>query len=430
MRRVPDISLPEVVKRGGDELITQLRTYDLITPLFGGGVNPGEADPVTVIRGQSVRGHLRFWWRACRGGMFGGDLDRMRQAEDSLWGAAGSEERTSPSRVQVTVQPIDQGRPESPFEYNAGGHPRARPPWREVAYAAFPLQPSDEEAQRRVKPKEMRVGVSFLLKLEFPKDASGDVEAALRAWETFGGIGGRTRRGFGALRLAGINGVKVPAPVADDIAVNISDLLKTHVADGVWPDGVPHLNRDAHSFELTVSMRGELSAWQYLIEQYKNFRQARRAGGERPGRSYWPEPDAVRRLTRRSSPQHQQPVSDIDKFPRGAFGLPIIFHFKDRDDPPPTNTLKGPDHDRLASRLLLRPLACAGGQTAGLAIILNAPKAPPGGLVLEVKPKSGRTQEFPVSSELNSDEAARISPLRNQSDPLRAFLSSLQETNK
>lgn len=433
MRRVPDITLPEVVMRRDDALISQSRVYELITPLFGGGVDPGEADPVTVIRGQSVRGQLRFWWRACRGGMFGGSLERMRGAEDSLWGAAGSGQRTNPSKVQVFVETIKQGDAESPFEYSDKGHPRARREWSNVAYAAFPLQPSDEESKKRVTPKAVRTGISFLLKLEFPKDAINDVEAALWAWETFGGIGGRTRRGFGALRLASIDGQQVPAPTTGDIAVNtvnITSLLEKHVEQGIWPDSVPHLNRDLRSFELTAPMPGALSAWQHLIGQYKNFRQARRDGDKRPGRSYWPEPDAIRRLTGHRDQRHRQEVSDVNRFPRASFGLPIIFHFKDRDDPPPTNTLKGPEHDRLASRLLLRPLACTGGRTMGLAVILDAPKAPPGGLVLEVKPKSGRLKSFDVSAELSGDEAARILPLKNHTDPLRAFLSTLSETTK
>ena len=53
-------------------LMTQTRSYELMTPLFGGGAKPGRADSDLVIRGSGIRGQLRFWWRACRGGQFGG----------------------------------------------------------------------------------------------------------------------------------------------------------------------------------------------------------------------------------------------------------------------------------------------------------------------------------------------------------------------
>src|SRR5436190_2212651 len=90
---------PAQVERHTGETIAQVREYRLITPLFGGGVNPREADPISVVRASEVRGHLRFWWRATRGGQFGGDLEKMKQAEDLLWGST-----EHPSLVGVEVK--------------------------------------------------------------------------------------------------------------------------------------------------------------------------------------------------------------------------------------------------------------------------------------------------------------------------------------
>ena len=41
----------------------QTYTIHVVTPMFGGGVEPGVNDPITPIRPTSIRGHLRFWWR-------------------------------------------------------------------------------------------------------------------------------------------------------------------------------------------------------------------------------------------------------------------------------------------------------------------------------------------------------------------------------
>lgn len=41
-------------------------------------------------------------------------------------------------------------------------------------------------------------------------------------------------------------------------------------------------------------------------------------------------------------------------FPRAAFGLPIVFHFKDHADPE-DHVLKPSGHERMASPLILRP---------------------------------------------------------------------------
>jgi CRISPR-associated protein Cmr1 len=101
----PALALDLNKKRAGTEtveLLTQVREYELLTPLFGGGVEAATADPVTVIRGSSVRGQLRFWWRACRGGQFNGDLKQMKKAENLLWGAAS----TGPSQVQIAIRQL------------------------------------------------------------------------------------------------------------------------------------------------------------------------------------------------------------------------------------------------------------------------------------------------------------------------------------
>src|SRR6266581_2483452 len=89
MRKQPG-SPPALTEKQNDKVITQVREYELITPLFGGGVVPGEADPVTIVRATEIRGQLRFWWRACRGGKpeFKGDTAEMKKAEDRIWGKA------------------------------------------------------------------------------------------------------------------------------------------------------------------------------------------------------------------------------------------------------------------------------------------------------------------------------------------------------
>src|SRR5205085_1302593 len=73
------------------------------------------------------------------------------------------------------------------------------------AYAAFPLQHSEEELRQMMPPsKKVRDNVNFRLTISFPSNRKDDVAAALWAWETFGGIGARTRRGFGALHCTNV----------------------------------------------------------------------------------------------------------------------------------------------------------------------------------------------------------------------------------
>src|SRR5215213_3096694 len=65
MRKAPP--LPANTKRRAENAET--RTYGFLTYVMGGGVRIREhqklSDPVTPVRSASIRGQLRFWWRAC-----------------------------------------------------------------------------------------------------------------------------------------------------------------------------------------------------------------------------------------------------------------------------------------------------------------------------------------------------------------------------
>jgi CRISPR-associated protein Cmr1 len=350
------------------DYITQTRHYRLITPLFGGGVEPGRCDPVTVVRAGEIRGHLRFWWRATRGGQFSGNLARMKEAEDALWGAAGNEQDGGPSKVEVVVHKAAQNQRGRPFiaQNPKGKEVPIGKPDSLYSYVAFPLRDTPE--------LPVLENVAFSLTITFPKENDEDVEAALWAWETFGGIGARTRRGFGALQLCKIDGVdQSDLPVANREAV--SKWLQSRLAQftGTWPDNVPHLSSTT-SFKVTQPKGNALDAWKFLIERLKNFRQP-------PPRSQrnWQDVDAVAQFIKQNPGQNTplQPIS-IAKFQRAVFGLPIVYQNLKVRGLPEQMTLQGAtkEQERLASPLILRPLACDDGKTVGVGLILQGTQLP------------------------------------------------------
>jgi CRISPR-associated protein Cmr1 len=414
--------------------ISQVREYKLITPLFGGGVEPAKADPVTVIRAPEIRGHLRFWWRACRGGQFN-TLADMKRAEDDLWGAAATEDGGGPSKVQVVVE-TDLDNVPQPVQPN----PKIAHP-----YATFPLQPTDEERSKGIKPKTLRpAGIKFKLKVYFPEDLSEEqktgIEAALWAWETFGGIGARTRRGFGALQLVKVDGKKdIDLPPCSEATAWVESRLSYYVKETNFPDNVPHLSQSTR-FKITLSSSRAIDKWRELIKKLKDFRHQRpflrdEKENSRPGRNRWPEQDEIRRLTGKRAAKHTAVISQVQKFPRAAFGLPIIFEYKKDDqrlgDPQGKNTLQGQSeegyiqYERLASPLILRPLACTSG-FVGIGIILEGINLPEQ-LILK-----GETTSYEVQADLEENEARQIMKsddltplLGNQTDVLQAFLDTL-----
>lgn len=416
--RIPrkEVTLPEVKPRD-DGRIRQVRRYKLITPLFGGGVEPNHADPITVVRGTEVRGQLRFWWRATRGGQFDGSLEEVRQREEKIWGSAALKGKPGPSEVIIHVEILNKGKPFQAVD-------RKDEPVRNIgdvksidSYAAFPLRADTSN------PPVLQ-DVEFKLTVYYPLKWKQEIEAALWAWETFGGLGARTRRGFGALQLLSVEDKPVKLLDKDQVQSWVARGLKTHVVSGCWPESVPHLTQEV-LFVLTPThgKATPIDAWRYLIDGLRMFRQSRHPdrNGRLYGRSKWPEADEIRRLTGTASPGHK-PAHPVHKFPRGQFGLPIIFQFKDSDEKkgdPGQTQLQGVAHDRFASRLILRPLVYANG-AIGLALRLVSPHSPPGGYVLK--------DVGPVDvNNLSQAEAHQIEPLDDQPDVVQAFLNFLRE---
>lgn len=400
--RPPPTSLPPAIP---EMTHFETRAYRLITPLFGGGVEVGKPDERQAINGKTIRGQLRFWWRATRAAQFK-TIKEMKEFEDYLWGCAATDRRRddtkdtrlAQSRVQVIVTTCTPEKAHTAFN---GVNPNDGI----AGYAAFPLQ----ENKRQNKPvgTVLKKGTTFTLQLILANHSvqgqalEKEVQAALWAWETFGGVGARTRRGFGAIERTD--------HTVTDWAQHIKDGLCAHVVTGVAPAGVAVLS--TKYILIPVS-------WQVLIERFRRFRQgkgfARNPGTQqnKPGRSRWPEPDAIRHFKKVSAQAHKNPILKprIDKFPRGQLGLPIIFHFKDQGEPSDT-TLQPKGYERLASPLILRPLS----EHCSVAMILET---------------TGKPTQYELSG-VNADltltpaEAAQIKPLNGQTNVLQAALEHL-----
>lgn len=475
MRKHSDSSPPkEVTRIAPATIIKQERKYQLITPLYGGGVTPAEPDPITVVRATEIRGHLRFWWRAYHAGKYG-NLTSLKKAEDELWGAAAKKEDKQKDEQNKEVQNSGQNRKEEPqptiqmeIKVDKPGNDidaysvieRMKDTgeiWYQVRekrpvplYAVFPLQPQQEKLNAwdpdTDNEKQVRDGVFFTLTIFFPIEKKDEVEAALWAWETFGGIGARTRRGFGALRLLPINdegNVDLPDLNTQTAEDWIKEKLKKLDVSGTYPLGMPRLTS---SIQLTTTASsGDAKAiWKNLIDKLKSFRQNRLPTGNpnHPGRTIWPEPSEIRLFTEQSLPAHKPsiPGTPIHKFPRAVFGLPIIFQFQHRDKHNPGNPNKDPRNtvlrldvsERLASPLILKPLACQNGRYVGLAVILDGTGVDEDKLLL--KTQDGAKKEDHVKYTFDSTESLVVGEDRSRNpisidsstNALQAFLKYLK----
>lgn len=335
VRALPQEFLGPPTQLGRTDLLLELEIV-VMTSVYGGGAEAGQMDIFDPYRIPSIRGQLRFWWRAGRGAKFP-TFESLRKEENAIWGET---DRASPVKLRILDFKPGVERPA------ARRDPDGRWTNEEPKYALFPLQENRREIGNVYR------GGNFRLEVRTPKQFVDDVDAALWAWLTFGGIGGRTRRGCGALYC--------------------SAYAHTWKSESLTGDGTA---RDWPVLRGGMAVMGTgksdwISCWKSCIDVLQKFRQDR---PQPRARSRWPEPDEIRRIRGVHHPQHA-PVNPSHEFPRAALGLPIIFQFKSSEDPEP-NTLNVVDEQdmelRMASPVILKPWAVSATEAIPLLIALN-----------------------------------------------------------
>lgn len=359
----------------------------LVTPLYGGGVQAAEIDPQMPIRASGIRGQLRFWWRiACCAPSE--PSESMFQREAAIWGGIGAS-GPSASRVAVRVK----AKPVQAMHLSAKSQVAGLP-----AYGLI-LDPGAD-------PMLLKPGYSFDLSVHYASDLTSqqydEVQTALRWWASFGGVGARTRRGFGAVQVSNLKPVS-PGEVAEC----------------------------GGRLCVAPSSASEMDAWEASVKKLQRFRQGPNLGrnpgqGNRPGRSRWPEPDTIRRQTRRHARNHdpEHPVDGV--YPRAWFGLPIIFHFKDAGEPNDSTLIPDGERDRMASPLILRPYL-SGQKWHPSALLL--PGREQRAAKLRVGFGTGPYQRaWPTDPAERARLAAQIKPMAGRGDdPLTAFMDYFEK---
>lgn len=322
---------------------------NLLTPMFGGGVDAGKPDPTMPFRTTAIRGQLQFWWRATAGASYS-NVDDLIKKHSDIWGNT-----KGASKVKIVVENMHSGTPEcfaDQFRSSPG-----------ISYVLFPFV-------GKQPPAMFFPNGSFTLRIICPECFCAEVQTAVRAWVNFGGMGARTRRGCGSIFC------KELAPRTVEEAAG---LVRAILPDP--PGGEPKWS--ILSGPLLAGNEGDpITAWDSAIGALRKFRQgegfARGLGRNgRPGRSRWPEPETIRDITGRRSDRHQR-MEGIPKnaFPRAELGLPIIFHFKDLGEPADTTLyplVADEKYDRMASPLIIKALGLANGKAVPICLRLRTP---------------------------------------------------------
>ena len=365
-------TLPEL-KRG--ELVSKSYRFELITPMLGGDADNFVINKRTPVRSQSIKGQLRFWWRTMQGET---NAKELLKKEVEIWGGY-FENKALQSRIKISVSnfkdlkttPITKERPWT--------NPNVL-----ASYVLFPV------FNGNIKDPSLFVQASFTVTLTYEREKEKDAINSLLLWALFGGVGGRTRRGCGSvyseqlLKECGINSIAKVKKIIDDVGAGNSAELSYARMKGA-------------KLFYSKSRAGDVKS---LLKKYGEYRQARtpkRDGENHPGRSYWPEPDAIRRLVLPQhlldSPANLHKPEHPDKiwFPRAAFGLPIETSFKtdgrgahdpDKQMLKPIDD-KGNIKERWPSPYIIKQVKL-GSETFDIMLVLN--QKFPAGLALNKEP--------------------------------------------
>ena len=363
-------SIPEHITPPSGRIV---KTYciEVITPIYGGWAKTGKYDENNIIRAFSVRGNLRFWWRATRGAQF---ISRKKlfENESEIW---GSVEKPSKVMVKVNCPYRDKKRKYKNEDKDKYGFSRNG----EEHYVLFSAL---AETNKHDLVQEGSTNDRFIFEVTLSYDivCEKDVECAIWAWVNFGGIGSRTRRGCGALYCEELAPEKTESINAwlkhnidkDKYNLNLINVRNWSTLSNRIFIGIAQT--DSFNAGKTGSTQtGSIKAWKKSIAPMKDFRQGERFGRDErsdnlkpAGRSRWPEPDTLRKLIPGEEEYSHLPRDFVPNgFPRAAFGLPISFKFINGDGPNGADEkglkIKPEGLERMASPIILRPLKTGNG---------------------------------------------------------------------
>ncbi len=174
--------------------VTIKAAYRITTPMFCSGANQQQAE----LRLASFKGALRFWWRASMWGKVQ-DVEALREQEGQLFGST----KHGQSKVRMKLGNVELEPtvlPPKIFEKGIleGAH--------YLGYGvmeAFPSRKKGTEAGQLTRP--MIPGGTFDIELILHPKISDDqihqVRKALILLGTIGGLGSKSRKGYGSLTL-------------------------------------------------------------------------------------------------------------------------------------------------------------------------------------------------------------------------------------
>ena len=237
---------------------------ETITPLFLGGADGTTAE----LRPPSIKGMMRFWWRALHGDL---SIPCLKEKEGKIFGS--SDEKIGRSKFNIRVKPhnLETSREELP------SHP--------VQVKNFEIKILDYLCYGTYERKngknifirdyiDQKEKFSIIITSHYP--IHNDIEKSLIIMSTFGGLGSKSRNGFGSFKILKIdnkpgnfyyklekNNFTPELPKYSAFSQNVR-LWKTKNSDGSWDESLAELGKIYRSGRLNLENKHSYKKRQYI----------------------------------------------------------------------------------------------------------------------------------------------------------------------
>lgn len=173
---------------------TESLKCEIVTPMFLGGADNTTAE----LRAPSIKGVLRFWWRALYGNI---PEDELLKREGEIFGGANKIQCRSQVVLRVAGQRVISTRdpfPNHPIQVKSKGRTF---PINILEYLAYGTLDYVREQRRNIFNRDYLQPGSFELRLSYPEELEAEVNNALFLFANFGGLGSRSRNGLGSVYI-------------------------------------------------------------------------------------------------------------------------------------------------------------------------------------------------------------------------------------
>lgn len=162
---------------------------EVVTPMFLAGADTSQAE----LRVPSLRGALRFWWRAQFGHL---PVKELHIKEAELFGS--SQQGQSRVRIKITDNRLSQSTkpfPQHPVKAEIRGRAQDINVLEYLAYGTYKW---NKEKKRNEFIRSYLNPGKFSLRISYPIEKHQEVKDALYLLSNFGGLGSCARNGFGS----------------------------------------------------------------------------------------------------------------------------------------------------------------------------------------------------------------------------------------